>query len=140
MRSTSEYKERLTWHLRARLAWGALPRSASAVLGALVLVTTLAPTLALAVWAASWLTLNRVVRSAPGFHNREDWKWLAPVAYALNSSTARWALLIAAAATALRHGLTLGLAAAAGWLALDAWYLLSPAKEHCAPGAWPACS
>lgn len=140
MRSSSEYKQRLTWHLRARLAWGALPRCAAAVLGALVLVATLAPTAALVVWAISWLTLSRVVRSAPGFHNREDWKWLAPAVYALNAWPARWTLLIAAAATSLRHGLTLGLAAIAGWLALDAWYLLSPAKDHCAPGTWPACS
>ncbi len=141
MKLSDHYAERLTHHLRARLAWAAFPRCASAVVGVLALVLTLAPMTALAVWAISWLILYLAVRWTPGLPNGANWKWLGPGVEALNAWPARWLLLVVGIAGALRHGALAAAAVVVGWLLLDAWYVLNPPHGKCELETWPSsCS
>jgi hypothetical protein len=138
MKPSTKYEERLTLHLRARLAWAAFPRCAAAVLGVVTLVLTLAPMTGLAAWAISWLIFYQAVRQTPGLPNRADWKWLGPAVQALNAWPARWALLGVGIAASLRHGAPAALAIVVGWLLLDAWHVFNPPKGKCELATWPS--
>jgi hypothetical protein len=122
--SIRKYEERLTQHWRARLAWSAFPRCAAPVLAAFALALTLAPWEAVATWAIAWLVLSLPVRRMPGLYNRGLWRWFAPPVFAVYAWPVRWLLIADGVAVALLHGalLTLSLAAAAGWIIVDAWY------------------
>jgi hypothetical protein len=138
VKPSTKYSERLTLHLRARLAWAAFPRCAAAVLGVVTLTLTLAPMSALAVWAVSWLTFYLVVRRMPGLPNRPNWKWLGPGVQAISVWQARWAFLAVGIAASLRHGTLTALAVVVGWLLIDTWYLLSPHQGKCELETWPS--